>query len=67
MKSFIALLVTIALVGTAYAEVKEKQICKDKKDKAGNVVKDKQGKSVQTCKTIKVRKKAEGTKIPEKK
>jgi hypothetical protein len=67
MKLLITLLTSVALVGTAYAEVKEKQVCKNKKDKAGNVVKDKQGKPVQTCKTIKVRKKAEGTKIPEKK
>lgn len=67
MKLLITLLTSIALTGTVYAEVKEKQVCKDKKDKAGKVIKDKQGKHVQTCKIIKVRKKAEGTKIPEKK
>lgn len=67
MKLLITLLTSIALTGTVYAEVKEKQVCKDKKDKAGKVIKDKQGKPVQTCKTIKVRKKAEGTKVPEKK
>ena len=47
------------------AEVKK--VCNDKKDKAGNVVKGKDGKPVQECKEIKVRKKLEGTPIPEKK
>lgn len=47
------------------AEVKK--VCHDKKDKAGNVVKGKDGKPVQECKEIKVRKKLEGTPIPEKK
>ena len=36
-------------------------------DKKGNVVKDKAGKPKQSCKTIKVHKKVEGTKVPEKK
>ena len=49
----------------AAAEVKE--VCKDKLDKAGNPVKDKSGKVKQDCKKIKVHKKLEGTKVPEKK
>ena len=38
--------------------VKTKKICKD--------VKDKDGKIKQTCKTIKLHKKVQGTKVPEK-
>ena len=49
----------------AAAEVKE--VCKDKLDKAGKPVKDKAGKVKQDCKKIKVHKKLEGTKVPEKK
>ena len=49
----------------AAAEVKE--VCKDKLDKAGKPVKDKAGKTKQDCKKIKVHKKLEGTKVPEKK
>lgn len=67
MKLLLAIITSLALSGAAYAEVKEKEVCKDKKDKAGNVVKDKNGKAVQSCKKIKVHKKLEGTKVPEKK
>ena len=62
-----ALVASLALVGTAYAGGEMKEVCTDKKDKAGNVVKDKDGKPVQECKQIKVHKKFEGTKVPEKK
>jgi hypothetical protein len=44
-----------------------KEVCHPKKDKAGKEVKDRQGKVVQECKKIRVRKKLEGTEIPEKK
>jgi hypothetical protein len=67
MKLLLTLITSLALVGTAYAGGEEKEVCKDKKDKAGNVIKDKDGKAVQTCKKIKVHKKLEGTKVPEKK
>lgn len=51
----------------AKPEVKEtKMVCIDKVVK-GEVVKDKNGKTVQTCKKMKVHKKLEGTKVPEKK
>jgi hypothetical protein len=50
-----------------YAEGVEKKVCEDKKDPKGAVVKGKDGKTIQTCKTIKVHKKLEGTKVPEKK
>jgi hypothetical protein len=52
---------------SAYAEGVEKKVCEDKKDSKGAVVKGKDGKTIQTCKTIKVHKKLEGTKVPEKK
>ena len=66
MKKLLALL-TIAFASTAFAGGEMKEVCKDKKDKAGNVVKDKAGKPVQECKKIKVHKKVEGEKVPEKK
>jgi hypothetical protein len=75
MKLFLALITSLALVSGAYAaDEKEgpgkgemKTVCTPKKDKAGKEVKDKAGKVVEDCKQIKVRKKVEGDKIPEKK
>jgi hypothetical protein len=50
----------------AAAEIKE--VCKDRKDKAGKIVVDKKtNKPAQDCKKIKIHKKLEGTKVPEKK
>jgi hypothetical protein len=49
--------------GPGKGEIKE--ICKDKLDKAGKVVKGKDGKPVQECRKVKVRKKVEGNAIPE--
>jgi len=46
------------------AEVKK--VCIDKVTKDGKPVLDKQGKQVQDCKEMKVHKKLEGTKVPEK-
>ena len=56
------------LANLAHAEAQIKEVCKDKKDKAGQVIVDKKTKKpVQECKKIKVHKKLEGTKVPEKK
>jgi hypothetical protein len=45
-----------------------KEVCHDKVDKAGKPVMDKKtGKPAQECKKIKVHKKLEGTKVPDKK
>ena len=44
-----------------------KEVCNDKTDKAGKVINGKDGKPVQVCKKIKVRKKVEGTAVPDKK
>ena len=49
------------------AEAEIKEVCKDKVDAKGQVVKGKDGKPVQECKKIKVHKKLEGTPVPEKK
>ena len=51
----------VAVEAFAAAEVKE--VCKDKTDAKGAVVKGKDGKPVQVCKKIKVHKKFDGTKI----
>ena len=63
MKKFIvAVTASLALV-SAFAEAETKKVCKDKTDKAGKLVLDKAGKPQQECKTIKVHKKLEGTKV----
>ena len=65
MKLILALVTSLALCGTAYAGGEMKEVCKDKLDKAGKVVKGKDGKPAQSCKKIKVHEKAEGHKVPE--
>lgn len=74
MKIILALLTSLALMGPAAyaAENSEgpgkgvvKEVCMDKKGKDGKPVMGKDGKPVQECKKIKVRKKLEGTEIPE--
>jgi hypothetical protein len=69
MKKLLALLIAGAFLIPAMAEDSPgkgeiKEVCKDKVDKAGKVVNGKDGKPVQECKKIKVRKKLEGTEIP---
>ena len=66
MKQLLAIIM-LALASTAYAGGEMKEVCTDKKDKAGKVVNGKDGKPVQECKKIKVHKKVEGEKVPEKK
>ena len=57
----------VAVVAEAVKEApKTKRVCKDSKDKKGNVIKNKDGSAKQVCKTIKIHKKHEGTKVPEK-
>lgn len=67
MKNILIALLAVAFVGTAYAGGEVKEVCSDKTDAKGQVVKGKDGKPVQVCKKIKVHKKLEGTKVPEKK
>jgi hypothetical protein len=64
MKKLLALLM-ISLASTVYAGGEMKEVCTDKKDKAGKVVNGKDGKPVQECKKIKVHKKVEGEKVPD--
>lgn len=66
MKKLLALL-AITVAGTAFAGGEMKEVCEVQKDKAGKVVKNKDGSDKKVCKTIKVHKKLEGTKVPEKK
>lgn len=63
----LSIFVALASINIAYAEAETKQVCVDKLGKDGQPVKDKAGKVQQTCKEIKVHKKLEGTKVPEKK
>jgi hypothetical protein len=66
MKSLLAVLL-VAFTSTAFAEAQIKEVCKDKKTASGQIVKGKDGKPIQVCKKIKVHKKHEGTKVPDKK
>ena len=66
MKKFIALLSLTVATTFAFGVEKEK-VCIDKMTKDGKPVLDKAGKPQQECKEIKVHKKLEGTKVPEKK
>jgi hypothetical protein len=61
-KVILAIVTTLAMV-SAYAEAETQKVCKEKTDKAGKVVLDKAGKPQEECKTIKVHKKLEGTKV----
>lgn len=64
MKKLLVLL-AITFAGTAFAAGEMKEVCNDKKDKAGKVINGKDGKPVQECKKIKVHKKVEGEKVPD--
>ena len=64
----IALALFFTFMPTAQAGGAMKEVCHDKVDKAGKPVMDKKtGKPAQECKMIKVHKKLEGTKVPDKK
>ena len=65
MKHLLALLL-VAFTSSVYATAEVKEVCKDKTDSKGQVVKGKDGKPIQLCKKIKVHKKHEGTKVPTK-
>lgn len=67
MKKLIASLSLILATSFVFAEAEVKEVCHDKVDKTGKIVNGKDGKPAQECKKIKVHKKLEGTKIPEKK
>lgn len=67
MKSYIFVAgLCLAVSSTTFAAGEVKEVCKDKLDNKGQVVKGKDGKVVQDCKKIKVHKKLEGAEVPEK-
>lgn len=61
----------ILVVGLSFASFslssETTRVCVDVKDNKGNVVKDAKGNVKQNCKEMKVHKKLEGTKVPDKK
>ena len=65
MKKFIVAVIASFALMSEFAEAETKKVCKDKTDKAGKLVLDKEGKPQQDCRTIKVHQKLEGTKIEE--
>ena len=68
MKTLVlSIFLTLLSINTTFAEAEMKTVCMDKLGKDGQPVKDKAGKVQQTCKEIKVHKKLEGTKVPDKK
>jgi len=58
--------VLLAFASSSFAAAEVKEVCRDKTDSKGAVVKGKDGKPIQLCKKIKVHKKHEGTKVPTK-
>ena len=75
MKLVLELLTSLALATSVYSSDDKKEspgkgemktVCHPKKDKDGKEVKGKDGKVVEECKEIKVRKKLEGHEIPTK-
>jgi hypothetical protein len=69
MKTIISsIIIALSLfVGVAHATAEVKKVCIDKVTKDGKPVLGKDGKQVQECKEMKIHKKLEGTKVPEKK
>jgi hypothetical protein len=67
MKKLLALL-ALCVATTAFAGGEVKEVCTPKVDKAGKPVMDKKtNKQAEECKKVKVHKKVEGEKVPEKK
>ena len=64
MKTLLAVII-LGIAASANA-AETKQVCTPVKDKAGHVVLNKDGTTKQTCRTIKVHKKYEGTAVPAK-
>jgi hypothetical protein len=67
MKNIILAIALVMGTGLAWAEkgeVKTKEVCTDVVGKDGKPVKNKDGTVKQTCKTIKVHQKREGTEVP---
>lgn len=67
MKNFFLSLILAVFSLSSFADGETTKVCVDVKDKNGQVVKDAKGNVKQQCKEMKVHKKLDGTKIPEKK
>lgn len=65
MKKVLATLLVTLSLGVSAAETQK--VCIDRIGKDGKVVMGKDGKPAQDCKEMKIHKKLEGTKVPEKK
>ena len=61
------ILVALCAFSSLSFAAETKKVCIDKLTKDGKVVMDKNGKPQQDCREMKVHKKLEGTKVPEKK
>lgn len=64
MKKLLVLF-AFAFAGAAFAGGEMKEVCTDKKDSKGNVIKKADGSVAKECKKIKVHKKVEGEKVPD--
>jgi len=64
---FYSLLISLSLITGAYASDETTKVCVDVVKDGKPVLDKKTGKPQQQCKTMKVHKKLEGTKVPEKK
>lgn len=64
MKYFLSL-IFLVVFGFAQAAGEKKEVCTEKKDSKGNVVKKADGQPVKECKIITVHKKVEGEKVPD--
>lgn len=65
MKTLLAIIILGITAASANA-TETKQVCTPIKDKAGHVILNKDGTPKQTCRTIKVHKKYDGTAVPAK-
>ena len=64
MKKIISILL-VTLSTFAFAAGEKKEVCTDKKDSKGNVIKKADGSPAKECKIITVHKKVEGQKVPD--
>lgn len=67
IKLLASLVLVFSMVAGLAAEPETKRVCVDRITPDGKPVRGKDGKPVQDCKEIKVHKKLEGTKVPDKK
>lgn len=65
MKKLLVIM-ALGMMATSTIAAETKQICTDVKDPAGRVVFNKDGTARQTCRTIKIHEKYEGTVVPTK-